>query len=153
MNLAEKFWQRVEKGDDCWLWTGALKPTGYGTLSVSRKTYQAHRIAYELLVAPIPEGLQLDHLCRVRNCVNPEHLEPVTQTENIRRGQQGHGRTHCVHGHEYTPENTIVRKNGWRMCRTCHSAWGKDHYRRNRERIAERRRKVAAHDNAEGEGP
>src|SRR5450755_3951408 len=74
----ERFWARVDKQTDgCWVWTGALR-TGYGTLSVSGKNVPAHRFSYELLVGIIPDGLQIDHLCRNRACVNPEHLEPVT---------------------------------------------------------------------------
>ncbi len=86
--LAERFWANVEKTDLCWRWTAHLdRKTGYGRLLVDGGMVGAHRIAYQLLVGPIPEGLDLDHLCRNKACVNPDHLEPVTQQENIRRGK------------------------------------------------------------------
>ena len=85
MTLEERFWFKVNKTDTCWLWTGALRGDGYGKFHVKRKWVYAHRFAYELLVGPIPDGLELDHLCRIRNCVRPSHLEPVTHQENMQR--------------------------------------------------------------------
>ena len=121
----ERFWAKVRRTDSCWLWTAGLANGGYGAFNIARGvTVKAHRFAYESLVGPIPAGMQIDHLCRVRRCVNPEHLEPVTQLVNIKRGEAGHWqirKTHCPHGHEYTPENTIWRKGKYRMCRTCHN--------------------------------
>lgn len=85
----ERFWQKVEKTSSCWLWRGHVKATGYGQVAFERgpvkKKFLAHRVSYELLVGPVPQGLTLDHLCKVRRCVNPAHLEPVTQKENARR--------------------------------------------------------------------
>lgn len=75
-------------GDDCWEWTGAKTPQGYGTHCLNYKYWRAHRLAYVLLVGDIPEGLVLDHLCGNKGCVNPKHLEPVTQGENVRRSAQ-----------------------------------------------------------------
>lgn len=90
--VTERFWPKVERVEDgCWLWTASLTGDGYGRISLGGKFGPmglAHRVAYELLVGPIPEGLELDHLCRVRRCVNPEHLEPVTHAENVRRAQE-----------------------------------------------------------------
>ena len=124
----ERFLARmnVDTETGCWLWTGRLSSHGYGECRIKRNGKPirfAHRVAYYLFVGPIPEGLQLDHLCRVRHCVNPEHLEPVTSRENILRSpftvaSRWAQRTHCNYGHEFTPENTGMRK-GNRFCRTC----------------------------------
>lgn len=140
--LAERFWAKVSRPsspDACWEWTGTRGPDGYGQVARGRRSEglaAAHRIAYELEVGPIPEGLQLDHLCRNRACVRPDHLEPVTQQENIRRGQGGAcwaAKTHCLQGHPYSGEN-LVRIDGRRRCRTCMRAWSRAHDRRRRAR-------------------
>ncbi len=117
-----------------WLWGGAVGDTGYGSVWSGERTMKAHRYVYETLRGPVPHGLDLDHLCRVRSCVNPAHLEPVTRGENLRRSptkgaQRGnlrngapksqHLRQACGRGHAYTPENTIARAHGQRWCRTC----------------------------------
>jgi hypothetical protein len=121
MPAVDRFWRRVQKTATCWIWTGGTNK-GYG------KTHgrYAHRRAYELLVGPIPPGLELDHLCAVPLCVNPDHLEPVTRTENIdrRTARLGGSPTSCSRGHEYTPENTYVymrpgRNVPSRVCRAC----------------------------------
>jgi hypothetical protein len=115
-----RFRQRVSFQDDgCWIWTGSRFENGYGVFALKRKQRGAHRIAYEYFVGPVPDGLELDHTCRVRHCVNPEHLEPVTHAENMARGRWAQA-THCIHGHEFTPENTRWRARGnGRDCRTC----------------------------------
>lgn len=116
----------------CVEWEGGKDRDGYGQISATvrgrRTTLRAHRVSYEKHIGPIPVGLTLDHLCRNRGCVNPKHLEPVTNRENVLRGQGPAAvnarRTHCVHGHEFTPENTYTYVNesyphGRRVCRTC----------------------------------
>lgn len=103
---------------DCLVWTGNA-PHGYGTFWLDGRKVRAHRFSYERFVGPIPDGLELDHLCRNTRCVNPEHLEPVTRAENLRRAHWPNSRkTHCKHGHEYTSENTYHWR-GHRVCRTC----------------------------------
>lgn len=120
--VEERFWSKVTKTDTCWLWIGALDRDGYGgAFRVNRETRTGpHRFSYELLVGSIPDGLVIDHLCRVRHCVNPAHLEPVTNAENIRRGETGKnqvGET-CIHGHP-TTGNRVLRSSGKTYCREC----------------------------------
>ena len=107
----------------CWLWTRCLV-YGYGSVYWDGKLRKAHRVVYEILKEPIPYGLHIDHLCRVRSCVNPNHLEPVTNRENIQRGNSGlfnRRKTHCSRGHAFTEDNTIVVKGRERerFCKTC----------------------------------
>ena len=117
-----RLWSYVDRTATCWLWTGAKSTGGYGRIYWSGKLLQAHRVVYELERGPIPDGLELDHLCRVRSCVNPDHLEPVTSRENLLRGVGASAanarRTACENGHEFTPENTY-RWRGTRGCKTC----------------------------------
>ena len=130
----ERFWPKVNKTETCWLWTAGCGSDGYGRLYVAGRHVLAHRFAYELLVGPIPEGLQIDHLCRVRLCVNPAHMEPVTQQENIRRGESGRwqlAKTHCPQGHPYDTENTNLYR-GMRYCRSCGRANTRAWYARQR---------------------
>ena len=120
-----RFWPKVDKrsSDECWLWTAARDTAGYGQFNVRGKHIRAHRFAYELLVGPIPEKRVIDHLCRNRDCVNPAHLEPVTNRENILRGVSKPAiyasRTHCSQGHLYSNDNTYFRPDGGRKCRAC----------------------------------
>jgi hypothetical protein len=119
-----RFWDKVQTGPGCWEWQASRdRRNGYGWFWFEGKMQKAHRVSYRLNVGPIPEGLQLDHLCRNRGCVNPAHLEPVTSRENTLRGDTfaaaQAARTHCPQGHEYTEENT-ARWNRKRYCRACH---------------------------------
>jgi hypothetical protein len=127
--ILQRFWQKVhiDLVTGCWEWEGGHNQYGYGCFSNEElRPVLAHRWAYEQFEGSIPEGLQIDHLCRNRNCVNPRHMEPVGLDENLRRGDRSnqHGkrqkyRTHCPNGHEYTAENTIRKAYGIRTCRTC----------------------------------
>lgn len=145
----ERFWSKVNVNGPvpasrpelgpCWLWKGFIHK-GYGQYAITAPLLvRAHRFAYELLVGPIPQGLHLDHLCRVRSCVNPAHLEPVTCKENLLRGDTFNARnvakTHCLNGHEYTDENTYLTASGGRCCRLC----GREYQRQYRERVASRK--------------
>jgi hypothetical protein len=121
---------RPELGQ-CWLWNGERNRRGYGRFNLRRKHVAAHRHGYERAIGPIPEGLQIDHLCRNPSCVNPAHLEAVTCRENLLRGNtlqaKNAAKTHCFRGHEFTPENTYHPPSGGRVCRTCqrqyHREW------------------------------
>lgn len=122
MTTRERFWAKVNKTDSCWLWQAARNNTGYGVFWRDRRVGVAHRYAYELVVGEIPEGLQLDHLCRVRHCVNPAHLEPVTNRENWRRGDSPSATAYrtgvCKYGHSL--DDAMKDRLGQiRNCRTC----------------------------------
>lgn len=128
----ESFWARVDKSpaSGCWHWTGRLD-RGYGTLNFSYRKTRAHRISYLLAYGSVAEGMVLDHLCRNRKCVNPDHLEAVSNKENILRGQapsaQNKLKTHCKRGHELSGDNLIVAKGGKiRACRACKAAWARE---------------------------
>jgi HNH endonuclease len=118
-------WVSPEPNSGCWIWMGNLSPEGYGRIGINRRKMYAHRISYECFVGVIPSGLELDHKCRMRCCVNPEHLEPVTHRENGLRGisplAENARKTSCVNGHAFTPENTHVGKSG-RKCKACRAA-------------------------------
>lgn len=117
--VIDRIMQRVERSGECWLWTGHLDRYGYGQISVNNHREKVHRAAYEAFVGLIPDGLVIDHTCRVRRCVNPAHLEPVTHAENVRRGTPANSlKTHCPQGHAYDDANTY-RGAGRRDCRTC----------------------------------
>lgn len=121
-----RFWSMVKitSSDGCWEWTGYISIDGYGTFKADGKIRKAHRVSYELFIGEIPEGLQIDHLCRNRRCVHPYHMEPVTYKENQLRGigtiaVVNSAKTHCPAGHEYSVANTRYFKSGSRACIEC----------------------------------
>jgi len=142
--IVDRLMARVEvEAGGCWIWTGAVAGGGYGIIGTNDVTPRGnprpayvHRVAYEHFVGPIKEGLEIDHLCRTRRCVNPEHLEAVTHSENQRRGQSPCGENaraeKCKHGHAFDTKNTRVR-DGKRSCRRCDA-----------DRAAARRARIAA---------
>lgn len=130
----DTFWRYVEKDgpNGCWLWLASVQPNGYARSPVP-PDWNAHRVAYRALVGDIPDGMQIDHLCRVRHCCNPAHLELVTPAENTRRGlspaqivansrARAARRTHCPQGHPYAGKNLHINRAGKRVCRACHNA-------------------------------
>lgn len=127
-----RFWEKVDKtpsygpNGDCWKWQGLIDPKGYARFKVRSRYVTAHRKMYTDVRGPIPTDLVCDHLCRVRDCVNPYHIELVTSVTNTKRGDSGKfqmRKTHCPQGHEYTPDNVYSYKTS-RACRKCRSvAW------------------------------
>lgn len=134
--------------EECWLYAGSLNGSGYGRISLAKGGVMVHRAMYEALVGPIPEGLQLDHLCRVRHCVNPSHLEPVTHRENMLRGTAPSAinarRTHCQKGHPFVEGNIKYSKaytpigppRKWRNCRICWRAAQNRYYAKKKLRMS-----------------
>ena len=116
----------------CWEWTACRNRDGYGRFKLDGRKRYAHRVAYELIKGKIPEGLQIDHLCRVRACVNPDHLEPVTCRENLHRGETFNAanaaKTHCPQGHPLSGDNLYVRPDGRRGCKTCQAEHGRRYW-------------------------
>lgn len=122
-----------EPNTGCWLWGGAINSSGYGNFTIEGKTRSAHKVSWERENGPVPQNLCIDHLCRVRCCVNPEHMEIVSNLENILRGRaielnrirakQRSLSSHCKYGHPFIPENTyyIQRETPRRVCKTCHN--------------------------------
>jgi len=130
ISVEERFWQYVDRTGPggCWLWTGG-QSHGYGNFMIRREgggyaQVQAHRFAYRQLVGPVPAGLVLDHLCRNKRCVRPQHLQPVTQQVNVQRGAAAAWSPACRRGHVFSPENTYINPAGYRVCKTCRQATG-----------------------------
>lgn len=125
---SERFWARVEPdANGCLIWTGPRSTSGYGRFAPRRtRPVQAHRFAYEEQVGSIAPGLTIDHLCRIRLCVNPEHMEPIANRDNLLRGigvsAVNARKVRCPSGHPYSATNTIHRRDGGRTCRTCNRA-------------------------------
>lgn len=129
-STSERFWAKVLKLSDCWLWVGSLGSSGYGQF----KGKPAHRFAYTEMRGPIPDGLVLDHLCREEVCVNPWHLEPVTVHENTMRGfgpaPDLRRRSACKNGHPLEGDNLRIRPDGSRKCLACHREWQRAYVKR-----------------------
>jgi len=126
MDIKDRLLSKVRIDEnDCWLWQGFRNSHGYGHIKVNKKTCKAHRVSYEVFVAAIPDGLILMHLCDVPACINPAHLIPGTQKENmadaIAKGRMQGGLTHCIRGHEFNLTNTYWRKDrpNERVCKQC----------------------------------
>lgn len=133
---ASRFWESVVRsGSGCLEWTKFIDKDGYGQFKIgsrkdgSRRMVRAHRWAYEQFVCDIPDGLQIDHLCRNRRCVNPEHLEPVTGLVNTRRGWRAN-KSECKYGHPLSGDNLYIQWGGGRGCRQCRRRLTREHYRK-----------------------
>ena len=121
--VKERFWAKVKKTDTCWLWTGAPSANGYGRIKTGGVMEYAHRLSLDIAGQELVKGMEVDHLCRNRMCVNPDHLEQVTHQENVLRGEAPSAhlarRTHCSKGHPYDGDNLYNRPDGARICRDC----------------------------------
>lgn len=120
----EKILSRISVDENgCWNWTRYIDSAGYGRITVNMRVIRAHILSYRVFVGDIPNGLELDHLCRNRKCCNPDHLEAVTRKVNLLRGEapsaKNARKTHCVNGHEFTAANTTIDKTGSRQCNAC----------------------------------
>ena len=151
------FWAKVDRSGLCWEWRSSRDDRGYGRFKMgprhAQKSIRAHRVAWVLKHGPVPDGLELDHLCRNHACVRPSHLEPVTHAENVRRGimaevsaRRATKRTHCKRGHLFNEANTYMATRGrnWRNCRTCHRLREAERRKRRRSDVLAAQPKAAA---------
>lgn len=126
------------KDEACWGWAGTVDRWGYGTLWDNGRSVKATRFSYQRFIGPIPDGLVLDHLCRNPNCVNPSHLEAVTDKENVLRGvgptAKNARKSHCLRGHELAGENLYLRRDGTRLCLPCQRTKAMERYWKNPEK-------------------
>lgn len=133
ISVSERFWSKVDQSGECWLWTAVQDGNGYGQFKLEHRMVGAHRWAYEQSYGSIPAGLEIDHLCRTRVCVRPDHLETVTTRTNLLRGNgltaQNARKTHCPQGHPYDLPNTRWER-GRRHCRECGNKHVRDYKRR-----------------------
>lgn len=149
--VEERFWAKVspEPNSGCWLWVACVDWDGYGQFHAAKQT-TAHRFSYEMHKGPIPDGLQIDHLCRVTCCVNPDHLEAVTAGENARRSMSFAGRnarkTHCWRGHPLSGENLYIAPSGYRNCKECRGLASKRHRKRGKARADDNKAHLEAYD-------
>lgn len=129
----------VPVSSGCWIWQGPICRLGYGKVWFDGKNTSAHRVMYVLAKGPIPAGFDIDHLCKVRSCCNPAHLEAVTHQENIRRGDTGivnRSKTHCPQGHPYSGENLHIRPGGGRRCKECNCIQARAYYHKHKKERA-----------------
>jgi HNH endonuclease len=119
VQLSARFWDKVDKeSSECWLWRGAKMSNGYGLFHINGHTELVHRLSYKDAYGDFSAEKQLDHICRVRHCVNPQHLQPVTAALNQKRGKKA-TQTHCKRGHPLVGDNVRIKANGTRDCRLC----------------------------------
>lgn len=136
----ERFWKYVHKTQNCWIWKGGITGQGYGAFWLDGRTIPAHRFSYEYLIGPIPEKMELDHKCRNRKCINPEHLEPVTSKENKLRGTSFSAvnakKIFCVRGHRIN-DDVYIASSGYRHCRKCSRIREREYYKRDKQILQE----------------
>lgn len=148
--VEDRFHERyqVDRNTGCWNWTAGLNGKGYAYIFARRYSRQAYKWYYEIVYGKVPDGMELDHLCRNKKCVNPEHLEVVTKSENNRRGNSPSAKnarkTHCPRGHELADGNLFIHKSGRRSCLICFTRQRREAtdrwYQKNREKILKKRK-------------